>query len=74
MYTDGGCDGNGAKEIWEKAGYGVVIYACVEDGTLAEAANLFGPVVVDATSEWFIGTVCGTNQTCEMCGVVTAVL
>ena len=51
VYIDGGCDGNGAKGIWGKSCHGVVIYACAEDGTVTEVANLFGPVVTDAKSD-----------------------
>ena len=74
IYSDEGCDGNGAKGIWGKSGHGAVIYACAEDGTVTEVANLFGPVVTDAKSDWYIGAERGTNQTGELCGVVMALL
>ena len=74
IYSDGGCDGNGAKGKWGKSGYGAVIYACRDDGTVIEVANLYGPVVTDVSSEWFMGATRGTNQTGELCGVVAALL
>ena len=74
IYSDGGCDGNGAKGIWGKARYGAVIYACGTDGTVTEVADLYGPVVTDVQSEWFMGAVKGTNQTGELCGVIQALL
>ena len=51
VYSDGGCDGNGAKGIWGKAGHDAVIYACTEDETVTEVANIFGLVVIDVRSE-----------------------
>ena len=74
IYSDEGCDGNGAKGIWGKAGYGAVIYACGTDGTVTEVADLYGPVVTDVQSEWFMGAVKGTKQTGELCGVIQALL
>jgi ribonuclease HI len=74
IYSDGGCDGNGAKGIWGKSGYEAVIYACGTDETVTEVANIYGLVVNDVQSEWFMGAVKGTNQTRELCGVMQALL
>ena len=72
IHSDGGCDGNGAKGIWGKSGYGTVVYACGDDCIVTKVANLYGTVVTDVNSEWFMGSTRGTNQTGELCGVVTA--
>ena len=37
-------------------------------------ATVYGPVVADAKSEWFVGAKQGTNQTGELCGVLNALL
>jgi hypothetical protein len=63
IYSDGGSDGNGAKGQWGASGYGVSINEVGEDGSVADVATVYGPVVVDAKSEWFVGAKQGTNQT-----------
>ena len=74
IYSDGGTDGNGAGRVWGDSGYGVVIFEVREDGSVVEIATVYGPVVVDATSEWSLGAVRGTNQTGELCGCINALL
>jgi hypothetical protein len=39
----------------------VVIYEVGEDGSIAEVATVYGPVVADAKSEWFVVAKQGTN-------------
>ena len=74
IYSDGGSDGNGAGGVWGASGYGVGIFEVKEDGSVVEIATVYGPVVVDATSEWSLGAVWGTNQTGELCGCINALL
>jgi ribonuclease HI len=74
IYSDGGCDGNGAKGIWGKAGYGAAIYLVQDDGSVKEISDLCGPVVTEASSVWWMGAERGTNQTGELCGVMQGLL
>jgi hypothetical protein len=39
LYSDGGCDGNGAKGIWGDSGRGVAIYEVGTDLTSGEDDN-----------------------------------
>eukprot|EP01050_Picozoa_sp_SAG11_P029006 SAG11_NODE_7991_length_1072_cov_1.635149_2_plen_52_part_01 len=41
---------------------------------LEEVADLYGPLVTDPDSEWFLGADRGSNQTGELCGVIQALL
>eukprot|EP01052_Picozoa_sp_SAG31_P031960 SAG31_NODE_3451_length_4255_cov_5.771655_2_plen_249_part_00 len=43
-------------------------------GEPVAAADLWGPVVVDAESVWYLGAEKGTNNTGELCGVIQALL
>jgi ribonuclease HI len=70
IYSDGGCGGNGAKGVWGASGFGVAIYIVQPDGPVVEISNLYGPVVIDVQSEWWMGAEKGTNQTSEVCGVM----
>ena len=74
IYSDGGCDGNGAKGIWGKAGYGAAIYLVQDDGSVKEISDLCGPVVTESSSVWWMGAERGTNQTGELCGVMQGLL
>ena len=74
IYSDGGCDGNGAKGVWGASGFGVVIYRVQPDGSVVEIGNLYGPVVTAVQSEWWMGAEKGTNQTGEVCGVMQGLL
>ena len=74
IYTDGGCDGNGAKGEWGTAAYGAHVERLTADGEPEAAADLWGPVVVDSASLWYLGAEKGTNNTGELCGVIQALL
>ena len=82
LYSDGGCDGNGAKGFWGDSGWGVAIYEVGTDLTggeddddlVREFANLYGNIVTDKASGWFMYAVRGTNQTGELTGVVEGLL
>eukprot|EP01050_Picozoa_sp_SAG11_P010646 SAG11_NODE_1078_length_5963_cov_5.690825_7_plen_223_part_00 len=80
MYTDGGCDDQqGDESTWGAAGWGAAVYRvqteCLDPADeLEEVANLYGPVVTDPDSEWFLGADRGSNQTGELCGVIQALL
>ena len=50
IYSDGGYDGNGAKGVWGKAGYGAAIYLVQDDGSVKESSDLCGPVVTESSS------------------------
>ena len=70
IYSDGGTDDNGAGGVWGDSVYGVVIFEVREDGSVGEIATVYGPVIVDATSEWSLGTVRGTKANHQLirCG------
>lgn len=68
LSSDGGCDGNGAGGKWGASGWGVHVSSVSADGSLIELADLFGPVVTDAESQWFMGASRGTNNTGELSG------
>ena len=62
-YTDGGCDGNGAKGIWGAAGWGAHILAVNAEGEREKIeAELWGPVETDPGSSWWCGAQRGTNN------------
>eukprot|EP01050_Picozoa_sp_SAG11_P008912 SAG11_NODE_807_length_7088_cov_6.548862_6_plen_404_part_00 len=69
VYTDGGCDDQqGDDSTWGAAG-------CLDPANeLEEVADLYGPVVTDPDSGWFLGADRGSNQTGELCGVIQALL
>ena len=74
-YTDGGCDGNGAKGKWGAAGWGAHILAVNAAGEKEEtAAELWGPVVTDPGSPWWCGAQRGTNNTGELMGIGQALI
>ena len=52
----------------------MVIYRVQPDGSVVEISNLYGPVVTDVQSEWWMGAEKGTNQTGEVCGVMQGLL
>ena len=69
-YTDGGCDGNGAKGIWGAAGWGAHILAVNVEGEKEKIeAELWGPVETDPGSPWWCGAQRGTNNTGELIGI-----
>ena len=83
IFTDGGCDGNGNK-IVELAsgrlqrsrgasGWGVSIYVKRGDN-LEPCDELYGPVVTDARSAWYLHCLRGTNNTGELCAMANALL
>ena len=69
-YTDGGCDGNGARGIWGKAGWGVWI--CSKRRT--PLADMWGPVVIDPHDKFFCNCAIASNNTGELCGMLNALL
>eukprot|EP01048_Picozoa_sp_COSAG05_P012109 COSAG05_NODE_1190_length_5573_cov_33.432590_3_plen_287_part_00 len=76
-YTDGGCDGNGAKGAWGKAGWGAWICRKLvypDHVSYAAAADLWGPVVTDSSDTFCCGCDVGTNNTGELCGMLNALL
>ena len=76
-YTDGGCDGNGAKGVWGKAGWGAWICRKLihtNNVSYAAAADLWGPVVTDPSDPFHCGCDVGTNNTGELCGMLNALL
>jgi len=82
LYTDGGCDGNGANGVWGAAGWGVHVLEwspLAEPPTLTRAesivrADLWGPVETGAESDWFCGAEKGTNNTGELIGIGQALM
>ena len=74
-YTDGGCDGNGAKGKWGAAGWGAHILAVNAEGEKEKiSAELWGPVVTDPGSSWWCGAQRGTNNTGELMGIGQALI
>jgi ribonuclease HI/exonuclease III len=72
VYTDGGCDGNGQRGVWGKAGWGVHVVEVLPDGTNNPMADLWGPVItmdMQSDSRWCMGAEKGTNNTGELNGI-----
>ena len=62
IYTDGGCDESGKGEESGAAGWGVyIVEVDAESGELTLKAHLWGPVVTDVKSKWWMGAARGTN-------------
>ena len=61
-YTDGGCDGNGARGSWGAAGWGA--WLC--DKSKKSIADLWGPVVTDPNDQFYCGCTGATNNTGEL--------
>ena len=74
VYTDGGCDGNGARGYHGASGWGVCITKKTATGTLEVIAELHGPIVTDRGADWDLGSERGTNNTGEVCAVIQALL
>lgn len=79
LYTDGACKGN--NHVASKtcpAGWGVaVVGGGGADGSHATGtgrlvAELFGPVVLDSASPFFLGAEIGSNNTSELSGICEA--
>ena len=74
-YTDGGCDGNGAKGHWGAAGWGAHILAVNAEGEKEKVeAELWGPVETYPGSSWWCGAQRGTNSTGELMGIGQALI
>ena len=75
LYTDGACKGNQHVSSGHcPAGWGVAVVvdrALAEDGGRC-AAELYGPVELDAASPAFLGAEVGSNNTGELSGVCAA--
>ena len=56
------------------AAYGAHVERLNTDGEPEAAADLWGPVVIEAGSVWHLGAAKGTNNTGELCGVIQALL
>eukprot|EP01050_Picozoa_sp_SAG11_P006942 SAG11_NODE_562_length_8523_cov_38.875356_1_plen_262_part_00 len=70
IYTDGGCDGNGADGEWGAARWGAHVLEWSPDQADSEVrADLWGPVDTDESSVWFCGAEQGTNNTGELIGI-----
>jgi hypothetical protein len=62
IYSDGGCDGNGAKGVWGASGFGTAIYLVQDDGSVKEVSDLCGPVVTEAASVSWMGAKRGSRD------------
>jgi ribonuclease HI len=71
-------DNQAGAQAVKPAGWGVAVVEAVDPGPAClgghEVAALYGPVVVDPASVWFLGAEGGTNNTGELCGVCEALL
>ena len=66
IYTDGGCDDSGNGTESGAAGWGAyIVEVDVESGELSFKAHLWGPMVTDAMSQWWMGSERDTNQAWE---------
>ena len=75
MYTDGGCDGNGARGIYGKAGWGLSIRKKINNWTSETLAELWGPVVVTKdNSPYCEGATAGTNNTGELIAMIQGMI
>ena len=67
-YSDGGCDGNGAKGIWGKAGWGVWICRKAASARIG-IADMWGPVVTDPNDDFYCDCTIASNNTGELLGM-----
>ena len=74
LYTDGGCDGNGAKGVWGAAGWGCSIRQKVATNRYKTLAELWGPVVTDSSSPYCEGATKGTNNTGELIAIMQGMM
>jgi hypothetical protein len=75
IYTDGGSDESGKGEESGVAGWGVYIAEVdAESGELTLKAHLWGHVVTDKKSQWWVGAARGTDQTGELNGIGQALM
>ena len=83
LYTDGGCDDNGAGGVDGAAGWGVHVreattvaslFAGETAMTTTAVADLWGRVELDEGSEFYHGCPRRTNNTAELSGVIQALL
>eukprot|EP01036_Dinobryon_divergens_P022700 gene22700-30982_t len=74
IYTDGSCIGNqNVKVSFCPAGWGVVIATrAAENWKILE--ELYGPVVLEKTSPYFLGATVGSNNTGELSAIGEALL
>jgi hypothetical protein len=68
-YTDGGFDDSGKEKESGAARRGCYIEGIDDDGNIVHVASLWGPVVTDHESRWFMGSPRPTNQTGELDGI-----
>eukprot|EP00969_Alexandrium_andersonii_P082997 3661220-Alexandrium_andersonii.AAC.1 len=76
LYTDGSCLGNRRVATHNQpAGWGVAVVA---EGTTRAGehllAELFGPVILDQKSDFYLGAEVASNNTGELCGICEALL
>jgi hypothetical protein len=69
IYTGGGCDDSGKGKESGAARWGCYIEEIGADGTIVHVASMWGPVVTDHESRWFMGSPRPTNQTGELNGI-----
>jgi ribonuclease HI len=81
LYTDGACKGNQNVTLQKcPAGWGLVIVGgggdsgCHLNASGRCVAELFGPVVLDASSPFFLGAELGSNNTGELSAICEALL
>jgi len=72
LYTDGSCKGNFNVHLNKSpAGWGVVVLKkeCLPITQLIPVAELFGPVIIDPSSDYSLGAEVGSNNTGELCAI-----
>jgi ribonuclease HI len=74
IYTDGGCDGNGANGTWGAAGWGMCALEKMEEGGPEVRAEMWGPIVTEASDEYYCHCARGTNNTGELVGMAQALM
>jgi ribonuclease HI len=78
IYTDGACRGNTNVAVSDHpAGFGCVILSnCVgeDESAAAVVAELYGPVVLDSSSRFFMGSTVKSNNTAELTAIGEALL
>ena len=68
---------NNVRRLVRSAGWGVAIYirhSNCTDGTLPPLIELFGPVVTDSNSPFFLGAALHTNNTGELTAIGEAII
>ena len=73
LYTDGSCNMK-ARRLYRSAGWGLAVFSLSPSSKALLLAELFGPVVTNSKSGYFLGANAQTNNTAELSAIGEAIL